>query len=159
MASEAGQAARQICEMLSGLVGRSVSPEAVASPPKIDAKPAYIATYVNEDGSVVGLCRCDLAAAASLGAALSMLPAGRVDDCIRSSSLDEMLYENFWEVCNVLVRVFNAPHQPVLSLKTMDALPLSSDAGVDLAAPPSSRVDVGIAVQGYQDGILTLMRV
>ncbi len=114
MASEAGQAARQICEMLSGLVGRSVSPEAVASPPKIDAKPAYIATYVNEDGSVVGLCRCDLAAAASLGAALSMLPAGRVDDCIRSSSLDEMLYENFWEVCNV-VSVFLTPHTSLFS--------------------------------------------
>ena len=158
MAVETQIAARQVCDLLSGLVGREVSADGVVAAPKIDVAPAYIATYVDETGKVIALCRCDIAGSASLGAALSMLPAGRVDDCIKASVLDEMVFENFWEVCNVLVRVFNSPHQPSLTLKTINALPLAADSGVDLTATPANRVDIGLTVQGYREGLLSLLR-
>ena len=61
--------------------------------------------YVNEAGEAVGFIACDLAGGCRLGAALTQIPAGRVDEAIEENVMPETLAENLSEVFNVSVNL------------------------------------------------------
>ena len=69
--------ATEVSELISGLLGLDTS-ECAAQ----DAAPFSIAEFVNEAGEPVGYIACDLAGGCRLGAALTQIPAGRVDEAI-----------------------------------------------------------------------------
>ena len=64
------------------------------------------ATYVDDDGEVRGHIVCDLPAAAMLGAALTQIPMGAVEDALESACLSDSLRENLIEVLNITVNLF-----------------------------------------------------
>ena len=73
-------AAKDVRDMLAGLVGRNVtvSPGAPVTPAA--GRPVAVAVYVAPDMSVNALCLMDLGAAAYTGGALALLPPGGCQD-------------------------------------------------------------------------------
>jgi hypothetical protein len=110
-----------------------------------------VAIYVDESGQPRAACVCPLGTAATLGAALSLIPSSRVTEVLRAGKLDESLLENFSEVCNVMVAFLDLPAMPPLTLSevTTGALP----AGVFDDAP---RAIIQVDINGYDEGVLLL---
>jgi hypothetical protein len=66
--------------------------------------PHATALFQTDDPVLQVLVRADLAAAASLAAALSVLPVAAVKECVAAKKMDESLQDNYVEVMNVLSR-------------------------------------------------------
>ncbi len=66
--------------------------------------PHATALFHTEEPVLQVLARADLGLAASLAAALSVLPAAAVKECVAAGRMDESLQDNFVEVMNVLSR-------------------------------------------------------
>lgn len=89
----------------------------------------HVATYVDDDGGLVAVCACDPQFVGYSGAALTMLPAGVVQDMIDSGQFSETVLENFYEVMNICSRVLMSESSPHLRLKDT----LAPAAGADAA--------------------------
>lgn len=68
------------------------------------APPHTAALFTTEEPVLQVLVRCDLTLAASLAAALSVVPMAAVKECVATKKMDESLQDNFGEVMNVLSR-------------------------------------------------------
>jgi hypothetical protein len=66
--------------------------------------PLTSALFHTDEPVLQVLVRADLALAASLAAALSVVPASAVKECVAARSMDASLQDNFGEVMNVLSR-------------------------------------------------------
>ncbi len=149
----------QLASWMSDLTGRNVSADDAGSKISLNEGPGYIATYTDQALNIVGLCRCDIAGAASLGAALSLVPPARVEESVRDGSLDELLMENFAEVCNVMSRAFTGASAPSVTLGKIHHAPVAAnDAGVEPEQDGSARLDMNIDVMGYTNGQMTLIK-
>lgn len=95
--------AEEATSFFTGLFGLKVTAEVDPSV-DVDAVGA-LATYVNDEGEVKGRILCDLQGAAILGAALTQIPMGRVEDAVKEGSLPENLQENLSEVFNISVNL------------------------------------------------------
>lgn len=83
---------------MRGLFGLDITDKAA-----VDSEPYSIAEYVDEAGDVAGYLSCDLASGCRLAAALTQIPAGRVDEAIGDGAIDDNLAENLNEVFNISV--------------------------------------------------------
>ncbi len=95
-----------------------------------EAAIAYHGVYVDDDGSTVATCGCDLKTAAALGCALSMIPPGGAEAMVEDGELGEMAANNLYEVMNILSSLFMSDKTPHLLLEKVDgadATPLESD--------------------------------
>jgi hypothetical protein len=151
-------AAKDVRDMLAGLVGRNVtvSPGAPVTPSP--DRPVAVAVYVAPDMSVNALCLMDLAAAAYTGGALALLPPGGCQDAVEEDGeLSAMLVEALHEVVNVLSALFNTPGAPHSKLHRLYA-PGEEVAG-DLAGMLAgfNRLDLAVDIQGYGKGSLSLV--
>ena len=151
-------AAKDVRDMLSGLVGKPVvvSPGAPVTP--AENRPVAVAVYVNPQMAVNALCLMDLGAAAYTGGSLALLPPGGCQDAVEEDGeLSGMLLEALHEVVNVLAALFNTPGAPHSKLDKLyapgDDLP--GDVAGMLAA--FNRIDLGVDVQGYGKGSLSLV--
>lgn len=117
-----------------------------------------IAAYVTDRLAATAVVVLDLAAAARLGAALSVLPPGAVDDALAVKELPELMRDSCYEVLNVLASVFNVPHAPHVRLYQMFA-PGEQVPGdlAGLAGTLGSRIDVALTVSGYGKGLLSVV--
>lgn len=107
--------AKSITEFLTMLYGLNVSAKATGS---VDASNVHaVATYSSDDGDVKGSIFCDLACAAKLGAALTQIPAGGVEDAIKEGALPDNILENLSEAFNILVNIFPDQASKRLALK------------------------------------------
>ena len=151
-------AAKDVRDLLSGLVGKPVvvSPGAPVTP--AENRPVAVAVYVNPQMAVNALCLMDLGAAAYTGGSLALLPPGGCQDAVEEDGeLSGMLLEALHEVVNVLSALFNIPGAPHSKLHKLyapgDDLP--GDIAGMLAA--FNRIDLDIDVQGYGKGSLSLV--
>jgi hypothetical protein len=151
-------AAKDVRDMLTGLVGKdvAVSPGAPVTP--TPSQPVAVAVYVDPHLAVNALCVLDLGAAAYTGAALALLPPGGAQDAVEEDrELTGMLVEALHEVVNVLSALFNVPGAPHSKLYKLyapgDDLP--GDIAGSLAA--FNRLDLAIDVPGYGKGGLSLV--
>ena len=151
----------QIARMLSDLLGRAVEAEPGKPAGDLTTKgPSLVVTYAPRgDGEqIAAVCISDIPNAASLAAALTMVPASRVEESVRAKKLDEVLLENFREVCNVMITLLNQDSLPAVSLRELHLVPPTLPADLTgRIAKPSGRVDVEVAVDGYDGGKLTLL--
>ncbi|MFK7821649.1 MAG: hypothetical protein AB8G99_23255 [Planctomycetaceae bacterium] len=92
----------EISEFLTNLYGLSVTASASASKPE---GVGVSASYVDSEGTVKGHILCDVAGAAVLGAALTQIPMGAVEDAVSTGSLPENIQENVSEVLNIAVNL------------------------------------------------------
>jgi hypothetical protein len=144
--------------LVGGLVGKQIPARPGTAITPSPRTPMAIAEYVTDDGSLGGLVICDLALAASLGAALILLPPNSASDAVRANKLPEQLAENFQEVLNVASRWFNAPLRPHVKLGTVHwnqgGLPARP---AEYLKRVNTRLDVSLAVPGYATGTLSIL--
>ena len=151
-------AAKDVRDMISGLVGKevSVSPGAPVTPEP--NRPVTIAIYTAPDMSVNALCLMDLGASAYTAAALALLPPGGAQDAVEEDKeLSPMLLEALHEVVNVLSALFNTPGAPHSKLNKL--VPDGDEVPGDIAGMLAgfNRLDLAIEVPGYGKGALSLV--
>jgi hypothetical protein len=151
-------AAKDVRDMLAGLVGKpvAVSPGAPVTP--TPDSPVAVAVYVDPQMHINALCLMDLSASAYTGGALALLPPGGCQDAVEEDGeLSGMLVEALHEVVNVLSALFNTPGAPHSKLHKLyapgDELP--GDIAGQLAA--FNRLDLVIDVPTYGKGALSLV--
>jgi hypothetical protein len=151
-------AAKDVRDMLSGLVGKevSVSPGAPVTPEP--NRPVTVAIFTAPDMSVNALCVMDLGASAYTAAALALLPPGGAQDAVEEDKeLSPMLLEALHEVVNVLSALFNTPGAPHSKLNKLVAD--GEDVPGDIAGMLAgfNRLDLAIEVPGYGKGGISLV--
>jgi hypothetical protein len=151
-------AAKDVRDMLSGLVGKelAVSPGAPVTPEP--NRPVTVAIYTAPDMSVNALCIMDLGASAYTAAALALLPAGGAQDAVEEDKeLSPLLLEALHEVVNVLSALFNTPGAPHSKLNKLvaDGEEVPGDIVGMLAG--FNRLDLALEVPGYGKGAISLI--
>ena len=151
-------AAKDVKDMLTGLVGKPVAVNPGAPVTPTPTSPVSVAVYVDPSMNVNALCVMDLAASAYTGGALALLPPGGCQDAVEEDGeLSGMMAEALHEVVNVLSAMFNVPGAPHSKLHKLyapgDELP--GDVAGMLAA--FNRIDLAIEVPGYGKGGLSLV--
>jgi hypothetical protein len=151
-------AAKDVRDMLSGLIGKevSVSPGAPVTPEP--NRPVTVAIFTAPDMSVNALCVMDLGASAYTAAALALLPPGGAQDAVEEDKeLSPMLLEALHEVVNVLSALFNTPGAPHSKLNRLVAD--GEDIPGDIAGMLANfnRLDLALEVPGYGKGALSLV--
>ena len=151
-------AAKDVRDMLSGLLGKSVAVNPGAPVTPTPDKPVSVAVYVDPQMAINALCVMDLAASAYTGAALALLPPGGCQDAVEEDGeLTELLAEALHEVVNVLSALFNvsgAPHSKLHKLYAPGE-DLPGDVAGMLAV--LNRIDLAVEVPGYGKGGLSLV--
>ena len=149
MATFAPPTAREFGDLLKKLLGRPVA--AKEGGRTFDR--GATAVYVDSTGAPRGFVTFELPLAACAGAALVMLPGPVALKAVKGDNLEPQFQENFYEVVNVLGRIFNVEGRPHVVLKDVDYGPAP--------APVTSRdacvYDVDIT--GYTKGRVTIVAV
>jgi hypothetical protein len=151
-------AAKDVKDMLSGLVGKpvTVTPGAPVTP--APGKPVSVAVYVDPGLAVNAVCVLDLGASAYLGGALALLPPGGCQDAVEEDGeLSGMQLEALHEVVNVLSALLNiqgATHSKLHRLYAPGE-ELPGDIAGRLAH--FNRIDLAVEVAGYGKGGMSLV--
>ena len=151
-------AAKDLKDLLSGLLGKNVGvlPGAPVTPTPTD--PVAVAVFVSPILSINAICVMDLGAAAYTAGALALLPAGGCQDAVEEDrELSPLLVEALHEVVNVLSAVFNTPGSPHSRLDTLYAPGVDLPGDVVGLLPSFNRLDVAIEVPGYGKGGISLV--
>lgn len=119
-----------------------------------DVKGATAVGVVDDEaGQLVCLIQCDLAVAASIGAALSRIPAGAAQDAIRRSAMDDAILGNFHEVMNVLTVLTTAAVGRRTILRSVKQGKEALDPTLTaFAAAAKTKVFGQLTIQGYPGG-------
>ena len=152
-------AAKDVRDMLSGLIGKPVGVNPGAPVTPTPDKPVSVAVYIDPQMAVNALCVMDLGASAYTAAALALLPPGGAQDAVEEDGeLTSLLVEALHEVVNVLSALLNSPGAPHSRLHKLyapgDDLPLD----VESMLAGFNRLDLAVEVQGYGTGDLSLVR-
>jgi hypothetical protein len=151
-------AAKDVKDMLSGLVGKdvTVSPGAPVTPTP-DA-PVSVAVYVDPHLAINALCVLDLGASAYTGGALALLPPGGCQDAVEEDGeLTALLAEALHEVVNVLSALFNTPGAPHSKLHKLHPAGESLPGDVEGMLAAFNRADFAIEVPGYGKGAISFV--
>lgn len=147
-------------DLLSMMVGKDVAVKYSATPLVDPASTGAVARYDDDEGVLRALASCDLLVANALGAALALVPKGRVLEAVKGRAVPPDFAENLHEVFNVGANFFNAPDRPHVRLTTMHTPPgaVPGDLLTRLAGSPS-RLDLQVDVPGYGRGTMTVVAV
>lgn len=147
-------ALRELFEMLTGC-DVAARPELV--PLLAPGDIAAAGVYLGEEGQVVAAVLLDLGLAAAVGASLSMMPKGRVEESLRSGVVHTELVPNLGEVLNVAASLFNGDGRPHVVYRRLFLAP---DVPVGLAKAANrqtGRLDCHVEVDGYGTGVVALV--
>jgi hypothetical protein len=151
-------AAKDVKDMLSGLVGKPVAVNPGPPVTPTEKSPVSVAVYVDPGMAINALCVMDLAASAYTAGALALLPPGGCQDAVEEDGeLTTMLVEALHEVVNVLSALFNVPGAPHSKLHQLYAP--GEDLPGDVAGMLANfnRIDLALEVPGYGKGGLSLV--
>ncbi|MCM2334973.1 MAG: hypothetical protein NDI82_13650 [Anaeromyxobacteraceae bacterium] len=122
------------------------------SPPP--AEPVASALFHTDEPVLQVLVRSDLPLAASLAAALSVVPAAAMKEAVASKRMDESLQDNFGEVMNVLSRFLSMGGRPFrLGPSTCPPAAPAPELAALVEASDERRV-FNVEVPGYAAGRL-----
>ena len=120
---------------------------------------AWFGVFVKDGGEPVALCGADVNLAASLGAALSMLPVALVKESAKSRELTPVMCENLREIMNICTRLIldeTTPHLRLDQIYPTKSLPSAASA---LLAAPKGRREFQVQVPKYGGGVLTIVSI
>ena len=151
-------AAKDVRDMLTGLVGKPVGVNPGAPVTPTPDKPVSVAVYVDPQMAINALCVMDLAASACTGAALALLPPGGAQDAVEEDhELSGLLAEALHEVVNVLSALFNTPGAPHSKLHKLYAPGDDLPGDIQGMLANFNRIDLALEVPGYGKGGLSLV--
>jgi hypothetical protein len=151
-------AAKDVKDMLSGLVGKAVAVNPGPPVTPTEKSPVAVAVYVDPGMAINALCVMDLPAAAYTAGALALLPPGGCQDAVEEDGeLTALLVEALHEVVNVLSALFNVPGAPHSKLYKLHAP--GEDLPGDVAGMLANfnRIDLALEIPGYGKGGLSLV--
>jgi hypothetical protein len=135
-------------KLLSGLLARSVK---LAADEAVPAGPCAMALYRTDEPVLEVAVLCDVALAASMAAALSVIGPAAVTEAVARGDLDESLADNFSEVMNVVSRFVSGSGRR-FALAGAYA-PRSAPAEIVAAARGSDeRREIAAQIPGYAHG-------
>jgi hypothetical protein len=138
-------------KLLSGLLMRAVKIK--KAPGEGPGTPCAVAVYRTDDPVQELAVVCDISLAASLAAALSVVPPGVVKECVAAGGLDESLRDNFAEVMNVLARFVSTGAGRRFALAGVTCPPEAATPQVmDAAAGSDERREMSAEISGYSAG-------
>jgi hypothetical protein len=143
--------------MFSDLLGKRVTGQETAAVDLADEGARVRGVYQCE-GRAGAVYLMDVSLAASIGAALVMMPAGLVEECVQAQALPPMLVDNTHEVLNVASRLINRAGGAHYKLReqVLPGQPLPEDAA-SVLSDASLRTDLQLTVEGYGSGLLTIL--
>ena len=151
-------AAKDVRDMLTGLVGKPVGVNPGAPVTPTPDQPVSVAVYVDPHMAINALCVLDLGASAYTGAALALLPPGGAQDAVEEDrELSGMMVEALHEVVNVLAALFNVPGAPHSRLHRLYAPGEDLPGDIECLLASFNRLDLAVQVQGYGKGALSLV--
>jgi hypothetical protein len=151
-------AAKDVRDMLAGLVGKPVGVNPGVPVTPTPDKPVSVAVYVDPQMAINALCVMDLGASAYTGAALALLPPGGAQDAVEEDGeLSGMLVEALHEVVNVLSALFNTPGAPHSKLHKLYAPGDDLPGDIEGMLANFNRIDLAIEISGYGKGALSLV--
>ena len=106
---------------------------------------------------MLGACVADLPLAATVGAALAMMPAAVAEDAVKQGTLEEGLADNWHEVANILTRLLNGPC--VTHLRIGTTTPGVPDDVRTLTQKATSARHFAVSVMGYPGGSISFYAV
>lgn len=118
---------------------------------------AWFAVFVSDRATPVALCGADVNLAASLGAALSMLPPAAAKDAVKAKELTSVMMDNLREIMNICTRLVMSDTSPHLKLEQIypaKSLPAPSAA---VLGKPAGRIEFQVQLAKYGGGVLTLV--
>jgi len=148
---EPTQIARLLTNTLAKTVDVSVAPRGVRAPGSV------IAVYKNHEGVPVAAVACEISVAASLGAALVLIPANTAKEAAAGGSLPDTIYETMYEVFNICAQLLRADKTHRMSLDRV-YVP-GDDIPEDVAAvfkDKEHRAHIHVSVDGYESGLVTM---
>jgi hypothetical protein len=117
-----------------------------------------VARFRSPAESLRTLLVAELAVVAAVGAALSRIPPGAVEDFIGEGAVPDTVEQNFYEAVNVLSKVVPG-YGERWALEGMKLYPkLSDHADVSMAGPDHWRQPQEVRVAGYPTGRIAFMR-
>ena len=123
-----------------------------------EERPALLAVYRRDDGSVAAACVSDQDFALRSAAAIGMMPAEEAVAEDPSQGPQGDLYDFFHEVVNVMAKLLNSPTSPHVALGEILRVPGDVPRDVaELVTGPGQRCDYRVELDGYGDGSLTLL--
>jgi hypothetical protein len=148
---------KEIKDLFEGLLGRDTA-ITDGLPVDIGIPKPVVASYVDDDGQLRAVAVMSFGLAARCGAALALIPRGAVEAAEEDRVLPPNLFENAYEICNVLAAPFGDAMGAHLRLA--DAYPPSSSVPANVlgvAAQVAAREDVELDITGYGTGTLSLV--
>ena len=146
-------------DLLRDLVGQAVTIRPGPDQSLGSDRPSYLASYRYDEGGVAALAVLDQPLSAALAAALGMVSAAAVHEHVgQDGRLDDELREFLNEVVNVAAKLLNRPASPHVALRELLEVPGHVPTDIaELATEPTTRHDWLVEVDGYGDGVLTLL--
>lgn len=151
--------AKEVRDLLSDLLGKSVSIEPAAPLAPGPDRPATIGVYVDDTLRVAALIIFDLPLSAYAAAGIGLVPPKVAEDAVAAGALSEVLRDNLHEVLNIAVGLFNShPGADHLRLHAMHPAgdPTPRDILVQ-ALTLGQRTDMHIEVPSYGAGVLSVV--
>lgn len=150
-------AADNVRRCVAGLLGSAVT-AGKGTPVKVTpSAQAVVAVYQADNGSTSSAVAVDLEVGASIGAALTMIPARVAEEQVDKGKLDDMIYDNLREVMNVLASEFN---RGTIHVRLVGAYRLPSEKVppevATLLQKPGGRLDMQLSVPNYGAGHVSI---
>ena len=143
---------KEIKDLFEGLLGREVA-VTDGRPVDIGIPKPVIASYVDDDGHLRAVGVMSFGLAARSGAALALIPPGAVEAAEEDLVLPPNLFENAYEICNVLgeagLRFFHSPQSinPSGDLRRLHA----GEDGVHASREVGRQPHLVVAARARQD--------
>lgn len=142
-----------VSKHLGSLLGMPVK-GAVAKPTDLKGA-AVVATVKDEAGNLCCLMHCDVAAAASTGAALSRIPMGMVQEAVKKGKVEDGLLDNYKEIANILTVLTTAALDTRTILDQVVQGPEAKAADIEkFLKAAKKKYYAKLTIQGYPDGIV-----
>jgi hypothetical protein len=118
---------------------------------------AWFGVFVSDGGDTVALCGADANLAASMGAALSMLPPNIAKEAAKAKKLTDVMEENIREVMNICTRLVMESGAAHLRLdKCFETRSLPQPAAKMLGGAAGRR-EFQLQLPKYGGGVLSLI--
>ncbi|MDM7830576.1 hypothetical protein [Cellulomonas edaphi] len=149
--------AKEVRELIEGLIGRDVN-VATGGAMVDPAAGGLTGVYVDRRLALVALVILDVPLAASIGAALGLVPVHVAAEAAELGQLPQALSENAGEVLNVMASLFNLEGAPHVRLDRIyqPGEPLPADVATWVLAYVR-RTDLDMEVAGYGSGGFSLL--